>query len=470
MNPRIALVTASLLLSVLLGLALGRGSGAPAGPGAPDARRPLTIGLSLDTLQEARWQADRDLFVKRAGELGAQVIVLSPPTATTRCRSATSRSCSRSGIDVLVIVPHDGKAMAKAVRLAHDAGVPVIAYDRLIRDSDLDLYVSFDNVRIGELQARYARRSPADARPGPHRPDLRRADRQQRAAAQARPGRVLAPYLQRGDIQVVHEDWAEDWKPENAKRILNAAITARGARFDAVLASNDGTAGGAVQALIEEGLGRARWWSPGRTPSWSRCSASRAGTQAMTIYKPLSTLARGAAELAVEMARRQVVVARQVVEQRRDRRALGAVRRGHRRRATTCVGTVVADGFRTYDGGLPRHPGRGAAAAPVSGPRPARTIVAAGARGTRPGQALRRRGRAGRRQLRTAAGRDPRALRRERRRQVHADQDALRRAPARQLRRRDPGGRPAGRVPLDARRRAGGHRGHPPGAGAGATR
>ena len=92
------------------------------------------------------------------------------------------------GIDVLVIVPHDGKAMAKAVRLAHDAGVPVIAYDRLVLDSDLDLYVSFDNVRIGELQARYA----VDHLPTPGRGRIVRIfgapDRQQRAAAEGRPG------------------------------------------------------------------------------------------------------------------------------------------------------------------------------------------------------------------------------------------------------------------------------------------
>ena len=140
---------------------------------------------------------------------------------------------------------------------------------------------------------------------------------------------VLEPYIERGDIEVVHEDWAEDWKPENAKRIVNAAITAHGARFDAVLASNDGTAGGAIQALLEEGLA-GKVLVTGQDAELVACQRIVDGTQAMTIYKPLQTLAQGAAELAVRMASGKAVVAPQTREQRADRRAVGALRRGHR--------------------------------------------------------------------------------------------------------------------------------------------
>jgi D-xylose transport system substrate-binding protein len=111
---------------------------------------------------------------------------------------------------------------------------------------------------------------------------------------------------------VVHEDWAEDWKPENAKRIMNAAITARGPRIDAVLASNDGTAGGAVQALAEEGLA-GNVLVTGQDADLVALQRIAAGTQAMTIYKPLHTLAQGAAELAVKMATGRPVVARHTV-------------------------------------------------------------------------------------------------------------------------------------------------------------
>jgi D-xylose transport system substrate-binding protein len=343
MNPRILLVTASLALSVLL----GRGAG-EADRGAAVARRDdrVTIGLSLDTLKEARWQADRDLFVRRAAELGAEVVVLAANGDDATQVGDVEKLLTR-GVDVLVIVPHDGKAMAKAVRMAHDAGVPVIAYDRIVRDADLDLYVSFDNVRVGELQARYV----VEHLPTPGKGRIVRiygAPTDNNAALfKEGQDRVLRPYLERGDIEVVHEDWAEDWKPENAKRILNAALTARGPRFDAVLASNDSTAGGAVQALLEEGLA-GRVLVTGQDAETVALQRIAAGTQAMTIYKPLSRLARGAAELAVKVARREVVVAAQTV----DNGAIAVPSALFEVVTVTrenLLDTVIADGFAAYD-------------------------------------------------------------------------------------------------------------------------
>lgn len=308
MKPKVLLVVASLILSVTLGLLLGRGG--PSGR-EPSQARGVTIGLSLDTLKEARWQADRDMFVRRAGELGAKVLVLAANGDDT-VQVGDVEKLITNKIDVLVIVPHDGKAMAKAVRLAHEAGIPVIAYDRIVRDSDLDLYVSFDNERVGYLQARYL----VDHLPTPGRGRIVRiyGANTDNNAAQLKSGqdRVLAPLIERGDIKVLHEDWAEDWKPENAKRIVNAAITAQGPRFDAVLASNDGTAGGAVQALTEEGLA-GRMLVTGQDADLAALQRIAAGTQAMTIYKPLKTLAQGAAELAVRLAKREIVVARETV-------------------------------------------------------------------------------------------------------------------------------------------------------------
>jgi D-xylose transport system substrate-binding protein len=212
-----------------------------------------------------------------------------------------------SRVDVLVIVPHDGTAMAKAVRMAHEAGIPVIAYDRLIRDSDVDLYVSFDNERVGALQAQYL----VDRVTKPARIVRIYGAKTDNNAGQFKAGqdRVLEPYIARGDIEVIHEDWAEDWKPENAKRIVNAAITANGTRIDAVLASNDGTAGGAIQALSEEGVERVL--VTGQDAEVVALQRIAAGTQAMTIYKPLHTLAQGAAELAMRLATAKPIVARQ---------------------------------------------------------------------------------------------------------------------------------------------------------------
>jgi D-xylose transport system substrate-binding protein len=344
MKLRVLLVVVSLVASLLIGLVLGSRGGA--GAMGVDTRRGITIGLSLDTLKEARWQKDRDMFVRRAGELGAQVRVLAANSDDT-VQIGDVEKLITSGVDVLVIVPHDGRAMAKAVALAHVAGIPVIAYDRIVRDADLDLYVSFDNERVGELQARYL----VDHLPTPGKGRIVRVygAKTDNNAAQFKRGqdKVLEPYVARGDIVVVHEDWAEEWKPENAKRIVNAAITAAGPRIDAVLASNDGTAGGAIQALAEEGLA-GKVLVTGQDADNVALQRIAAGTQAMTIYKPLATLTRGAAELAVRMAERRVVVARETTDN-----GHGAVPSVLFDVVTVTrdnlVETVIRDGQATYD-------------------------------------------------------------------------------------------------------------------------
>jgi D-xylose transport system substrate-binding protein len=303
----------SLALSVIIGWVLRRG-GEPEpsdrGLGASAAEH-VVIGLSLDTLKEARWQRDRDMMAADAKALGAEVLVQSANSDDARQISDIEALLTRH-VNVLIVVPHDGTAMAKAVGLAHDVGVPVIAYDRIINNSDLDLYVSFDNERVGELQAQYV----VDHLPRKGHGKIVRiyGSKSDNNAALFKKGqdKVLQPYIERGDIQVVHEDWADDWKPENAKKIVNAAISAHGAAFDAILASNDGTAGGAVQALSEEGLA-GKMLVTGQDADLVACQRIVAGTQSMTVYKPLERLARSAIDLAVQVARRRIVVARQSV-------------------------------------------------------------------------------------------------------------------------------------------------------------
>ncbi len=307
MKPKIALVTLSLLLSLLIGLTLSTGKRSPANVEAETDRR-LVIGLSMDTLKEARWQKDRDLFVATAESLGAQVLVQSANSDDARQMQDVQALLSND-VDVLVIIPHNGQAMAKAVHLAHEAGVPVIAYERLITDCDLDVYLAFDNERIGEMQAQYLVE---------HLPKGRKARlvrifgaKTDHSAYLFKQGqdKVLAPHLERGEIEIIHEDWAENWKPESAKKITNAALTQHGSGFDAILASNDGTAGGAIQALLEEGLA-GKIMVTGQDADLVACQRLAAGTQAMTIYKPIHRLARAGAALAVRMGQRRPVIAR----------------------------------------------------------------------------------------------------------------------------------------------------------------
>jgi D-xylose transport system substrate-binding protein len=302
-SARDLLVAASLAVSAAFGWILSRGAGRPAA-GSPG---PLLIGFTLDTLKEERWQRDRDLFSARVRELGAEPLVQAANSDDTRQMQDVQALISRR-VGAIVIVPHNGAAMAKAVALAHDAGIPVIAYDRLVTGADLDLYVAFDSVRIGEAQAQTLMAKLKGRRPA--RLVRINGAKTDSNSFMIRDGqdKVLKPLIASGAVVILHEDWAENWRPENAKKIMNAALTRYGAGIDAVLAANDGTAGGAIQALSEEGLA-GKVLVAGADAELVACQRIAAGTQTMTIYTPIKKIAYAAAEAAVKMARGRAVAA-----------------------------------------------------------------------------------------------------------------------------------------------------------------
>src|SRR4030095_16859681 len=115
---------------------------------------PVVIGFSMGTLKEERWQRDKDLVEKRAKELGMQVNV-QVANGDDNLQIKQAENLLTQGVDVLIVAPHNGEIAASIVEAAHRQGVPVIAYDRLIKNSDVDLYVSHQVIKIGEMQAKY---------------------------------------------------------------------------------------------------------------------------------------------------------------------------------------------------------------------------------------------------------------------------------------------------------------------------
>ena len=333
MKIRVTLCIVSCVLSIALGLVLSRGGwdghlrrnseakreSATAQtqtltmPEVPTAKaRKPRIGLSLDTLKEERWQRDRDTFVAKAQALGSEVVVLSANSDDVQ-QIKDCNSLLGQNIDVLVIAPHNGDAMSKAVEEAHASGVMVCAYDRLIKNCDLDYYFTFDNVKVGELQGRFLmeRLFPAGPVSGGEKKRIARiygapTDNNAKLFKQGQDN-SLKPFLDNGKLEVVFADWAEDWKPENGKKITQAALTKAGtAGLAAILASNDGTAGGAIQALREERLAGTIMVT-GQDADLDACRRILAGEQTMTIYKPLKLLAEQAAESAVALAKKQPI-------------------------------------------------------------------------------------------------------------------------------------------------------------------
>jgi D-xylose transport system substrate-binding protein len=259
------------------------------------------IGLSLDTLKEERWQRDRDTFIAEAQKLGATVIVQSANSDDTR-QSRDIESLISRKVDVLVVVPHNGAALSRAVKSANDEKIPVIAYDRLILNANIDYYLTFDNVKVGEVQGSYAaERLPKDRPARIVRIYGAPTDNNAKLFKQGQDN-ILLPLVKAGKVEIVHEDWALDWKPENAKKIMNAALTKAGRNIDAVVVSNDGTAGGAIQALLEEGLA-GKVLVTGQDADLAACQRILRGTQAMTVYKPVKNLAALAARVAVDVAK-----------------------------------------------------------------------------------------------------------------------------------------------------------------------
>lgn len=276
--------------AVLAGLTL-------AAPLAHASKDHPVIGFCIDDLRVERWSRDRDYFVAAAQKLGATVSVQSADASEERQISQIENLIAR-GVDVIVIVPFNSKTLGNVVAEAKKAGIKVVSYDRLILDADVDAYISFDNEKVGELQATgvYA------AQPKGNYFLLGGAPTDNNAKM-LREGqlKVLKPAIDRGDIRVVGQQWVPEWSAATALRIVEDALTANNNKIDAIVASNDGTAGGAIQALAAQKLA-GKVPVSGQDADLAAVKRVIAGTQTMTVYKPIKLIASQAAQLSVDLA------------------------------------------------------------------------------------------------------------------------------------------------------------------------
>jgi D-xylose transport system substrate-binding protein len=204
-------------------------------------------------------------------------------------------------VDVMVLDPVDSASAGGLANQAKQAGVPVISYDRLILNADLDYYVSFDSVTVGEQQGEALTQKLADDG-NPQGPIVViNGDPQDNNAKLFNQG-ATSVFEQEG-VEIAREFDTPDWLPENAQREMDQAITALGQDgFEAVYAANDGTAGGAIAALKGAGIDPATKPTTGQDAELAAIQRILAGEQYMTVYKPIKTLAENAAEIAVAVA------------------------------------------------------------------------------------------------------------------------------------------------------------------------
>ena len=258
----------------------------------------VKIGFLMDSLKVERWQTDLDTFQKRAAELGAHVLV-ETAEGDDEVQLQQAQKLLDAGVQSLVLVAHDAEKAVRIVGAAKARQVPLLCYERLVRDSSVSFFVGVDASAIGFLQATSLTQiapkgnyvliagSPADS----NARILREAQ-----------WKVLKPLVNRGDIKVVSDTWSKDWNPTEAYAHMTEAIETAKGDITAVVASNDGTAGGAIQALAEHNLAGKALVS-GQDADLAAIIRILDGTQTMTVYKPLGSQAKLAAEAAVTLAK-----------------------------------------------------------------------------------------------------------------------------------------------------------------------
>ncbi len=271
----------------------------PAPAAAPDrSGRRLKVGVSLP-VREERWVKDKLTMLaeakKRNIDLLVQISENDPAKQLAQCEGLIAQ-----GIKVLIVAPNDATAAAAIVDRAARAGVQVISYDRLILDSPHDYYyLSFDNVKVGELQGQWlTRRIPKG-----NYIVLSGAPTDNNAKLVKQGGmKFVQPLVDHGDVKVVFESAVKDWSPDEAERLCAQALTESANDVQGVLTPNDGTGGGCVKALAAAGLA-------GKVPVTGQdgdlAAAIRIvkGEQGMTVFKDTRLLGKAALEIAEVIGR-----------------------------------------------------------------------------------------------------------------------------------------------------------------------
>jgi len=259
------------------------------------------IGFSMDSLVVERWRRDIDVFTRSAKDLGAEVLLevadQDPAVQEQQVRKLMSR-----GIDVLVIVPNDSERLSAVVSEVREEGIPVLSYDRLVRKAGVDLYVSFDNEKVGSLMAE----AVSQAVPAGSYVIINGARSDHNALLLNRGiHKVLDPRIASGKIRLVGEIWPDAWDSDRARTGLEA-ILAEDRGIDAVIAGNDMLADAAIRVLSENRLmGRVK--VAGQDADLAACQRIAEGSQHATVYKPIGRLALKEAGFAVMLAKGEAI-------------------------------------------------------------------------------------------------------------------------------------------------------------------
>jgi len=290
-------LAATLCAALLAGLSLLTGGSGPA--------QAQVIGVSWSNFQEERWKTD-EAAIKAAIAAGGGSYISADAQSSATKQIADIEGLIARGAKALIVLAQDANAIRPAVEKALNEGIPVIGYDRLIEIKDV-LYITFDNKEVGRIQARevfkvkptgnyvFIKGSSADPNA-----DFLHAGQLE----------VLGDAIKSGKIKNVGEAYTDGWLPANAQRNMEQFLTANRNKVDAVVASNDGTAGGAIAALAAQGLAGSVPVS-GQDGDHAALNRVALGTQTVSVWKDARELGKTAGDSAVKLAKGTKVSAMQ---------------------------------------------------------------------------------------------------------------------------------------------------------------
>ena len=258
------------------------------------------VGVSWSNFQEERWKTDEAAMKTELARQGASYVSADAGGSPEK-QIADVESLLAKGAKVLIVLAMDKDAIQPALNKAKARKVPVLAYDRLIEAPEV-FYLSFDNREVGRLQAKAVLAAKPKGRyvmikgsPSDPNADFLRAGQQD----------ALAAAVKAGDVKIVAEEYTDGWKPEVAQKNMEQILTRLKGGVDAVVASNDGTAGGAISALAGRGLKGVP--VSGQDADHAALNRIALGTQTVSVWKDSRALGKAAAAAAVQLAAGQQV-------------------------------------------------------------------------------------------------------------------------------------------------------------------
>ncbi len=271
--------------------------------GCAKAPGKVKVGLSFSDFATERWKNEDTLMRKLLEEKGYEVIS-QEANHDVKLQNDQIDNMVAQGVKGLIIIAEDGAAAATAVDKAAAAGVKVIAYDRLIKTKNIAAYLSFDNVEVGRQEAlgvMTALGLPGSTKwtkDNPAKVVLSGGSPTDNNAVLVRQGQmeIVQPYIDQGVVKIVADQWVDNWDAANAEKMMENILTAQNNQIDAVVASNDGTALGELQALAAQGLA-------GKVPiSGQDATADGAnsivkGEQTVSVYKDIRQLSPKAVDM-----------------------------------------------------------------------------------------------------------------------------------------------------------------------------